>query len=219
MRPVLPSQSMPAQRRLALVGALALTLCGSACSSARTGPDPVSVGVPKHPSLSGNLQIGFHPQVRLPRGGYYYAVVVLARYARDLLGRAPSCATSSDMRRTAYGHPQRDGQVTLTLTRARSAEGRWCAGGTYQGAVYAVPHSPPCSASYPCYGRSAESGGCFELSEGRRVCGVVVPPPKTEPTPPSPQPMPPATPYSFPGGLPKPIDRGTRVIARFEVRF
>jgi hypothetical protein len=210
---------MPAKRRLALVGALALALCGSACSSARTGSDPLSVKVPKHPSLRGDLQISFRPQGQLPRGGYYYAVVVLVRYARDLLGRAPSCATSSDMRRTAYGHPQHGDQVTLTLVRARSAKGRWCPGGTYQGAVYAVPHKPPCSASYPCYGKSTETGGCFEVAEGRRLCGVVVPPPKTEPTPPSPQPAPSATPYSFPGGLPRPIDRSTRVIAHFQVRF
>jgi hypothetical protein len=217
---VLPSQSMPAKRRLALVGALVLTLSGSACSSAHTGPAGVSVSVPRHPGLRASLHISFRPHGQLPHGGYYYAVVVLVRYAGHLLAGAPSCAVSSNMRRTAYGYPQRGDQVTLTLFAAPSAASRWCPGVTYSGAVYAVPHRPPCSASYPCYGRSTEiSGGCWEVAEGRRVCGVVIPPPKPEPTPNPPQPPPHSGPYSFPGGLPRPIDSSTRVIAHFQVRF
>ena len=65
--------------------------------------------------------------------------------------------------------------MRLTILQAASSSGRWCAG-SYTGAVYAVPHAPPCRSGYYCYGTSAQSGPCWILEEGRRVCGVVAKP-------------------------------------------
>ena len=93
------------------------------------------------------------------------------------------------------------------------------------GAVYAVPHAPRCG-SYSCRGVSAEYGSpCWEVSPGQIACGVVgakPEPPKPEPPEPEPpRPEPPAQPpaYSFPGGLPKPLDRAARVVGRFKITF
>jgi hypothetical protein len=74
------------------------------------------------------------------------------------------------MEKTEYGYPASNRAVRLTLLPAKSNNNRWCAG-TYVGAIYAVPHKPPCSASYPCYGKDA-NGACWEL-EGKYVCGIV----------------------------------------------
>ena len=105
---------------------------------------------------------------------------------------------------TEYRSANGGRRIGLTILPAHSSEGRWCAGGTYLGGLYAVPHPPRCSYSSPCYGRTTQlSGPCWIVGEGRRVCGVVV----REP------------PYSYPGGLPRPIDSSSRVIGRFEVRF
>jgi hypothetical protein len=154
------------------------------------------VKVPRSPSLTANVAVSFRPRTGLPRGGYYYAVVVLVSYPRyPGAGQAPSCAISSDMHRTDYGYPHHGHPVGLTLLPASSAENTWCAGGTYEGAVYAVPHKPPCSKVYPCYGKSSCGAVPF--------CGV----------------LPYPAPYSYPGGLPKPLDRSTRTVGRFMLRF
>ena len=214
-------------RRLqrALMGALALGISGfiSACAAAQAGRS--SVQAPAHPSVHGTLHISLRVGGHLPRGGYYYAVLVLERYEHYSQQAPPPCATSSDMRRTAYGYPQPGGSVRLTLLPAKSASSQWCPGGSYLGAIYAVPHKPPCSRSYPCYGKTTQSGACWS-SEGRTVCGVVIAPghqpPGPKPEPPGPKPAPPSptpAPYSYPGGLPKPIDASTRIIARFHVNF
>jgi len=173
----------------------------SAFSSAAAAPvrlGPVSVkppvgllGVEEKPSVT------FRPQSGLPRGSYYYAVAVLVHYrpkGADA-GTAP-CAISSDMGLTEYGRPGGAKSLQLTLLPASASQGRWCAGGTYEGAVYAVPHPPPCNSKYPCYGRGS---GC---GEPRGVCGVVINPG-----------------YSYPGGLPKPIDRRSRVVGHFKLLF
>ncbi|HWX74041.1 MAG TPA: hypothetical protein VNZ05_01980 [Solirubrobacteraceae bacterium] len=171
--------------------------------------------VPAHPDVRGAVAISFRPSGRLPRGGYYYAVAVLARYPGYSRAAPPPCAVSSDMRRTAYAYPRGGQYVRLTLRAASSARRRWCSGGTYDGAVYAVPHKPPCSAEYPC-GRSTALSPCWEV-EGRRVCGVVAnPEPHPREEPPRKGEMPR---YSYPGGLPAPIDRSARIIVRFELRF
>jgi hypothetical protein len=107
----------------------------------------------------------------------------------------PPCALSSDMGKTDYGYRHRGHPVRLTLLPAASAAHAWCPGGTYEGAVYSVPHKPPCSKSYPCYGKSS----CGVVP----FCGV----------------LPYPSPYSYPGGLPKPLDRSTRIIAHFTLRF
>jgi hypothetical protein len=145
--------------------------------------------------------VSFQPRGELPTGGYYYAVVVLEQYRSNFQHSPPPCAISSDMARTQYGYPHRGRPVRLTLTPARSTSGHWCSGGNYIGAVYAVPHRPRCGGSQPCYGRSTQNGGCWTV-EGRVLCGVVAIPT-----------------YSYPGGLPKPIDRTARVVGHFRVGF
>src|SRR4051794_17196282 len=67
----------------------------------------VSVRVPSRPAVASNVTISFHPRGRLPRGGYYYAVIVLRHYPVTAPHAVPSCATSSDMGRTVYGFSHR----------------------------------------------------------------------------------------------------------------
>jgi hypothetical protein len=181
------------------VPALALAGLQSASAASRLGP--VSVRVSQQPSVGGSVRVGFMPRGDLPSGGYYYAVIVLKEYARRSPSAPPPCAISSDMRRTQYGYPHRGRALSLTLKPASSTSGHWCPGGTYAGAVYAVPHKPRCAGSQPCYGRSTQTGSCWEV-EGRLLCGVVAIPT-----------------YSYPGGLPKPIDHSARVVGHFQVSF
>jgi hypothetical protein len=189
-----------AQRLMIPSLSIALVACSSGIAAQPLGP--VSVTAAVKPSVAHDVKISFHPRGRLPHGGYYYAVLVLVHYPLAAQGPpTPRCAVSSDMHLTAYGFPPRRGSVRLTLLRAPSAEGRWCAGGTYDGAVYAVPHKPSCSRSVPCYGASAEYGPCWKLGT-HTVCGVVV-----------------RRNYSYPGGLPRPIDRSTRIVGHFSVTF
>ena len=89
--------------------------------------------------------------------------------------------------------------LTLTLIPASSTLGEWCEGGSYEGALYAVPHPPPCTKRFPCYGR----GSCGPLGG---VCGVVPKPVERYE-------------YSYPGGVPRPIDRRSRIVGRFTVKF
>jgi len=185
-----------------LGAALAVVGCstGASGASGARSPGRVSVDAPSPTSVQSKVRIGFDA-VQLPGGGYYYAVLVLDRYAGHSPRHPPPCAISSNMRMTEYGHPHR-GRVHLTLGPAGSQAGHWCAGATYLGAVYAVPHRPPCSSYYPCYGRSTGSGGCWELEGGHTVCGVVAIPE-----------------YSYPGGLPRPSDPSIRAIGHFKVHF
>lgn len=151
------------------------------------------LGVGARPTIS------LYPQGQLPRGAYYYAVAVLVHYRERNTAqpRTPKCAISSDMALTQYGSPQSSKALRLTLLPAPAAGGSWCANGSYEGAVYAVPHPPPCSRYYPCYGR----GSCGQLVG---VCGVVGIP-ESE--------------YSYPGGLPRPIDSSSRIVGRFKLEF
>jgi hypothetical protein len=187
--------------RLAILALLSACLaCAGSAYAAQLLP--VSVRPPVRPSVAQKLSISFQSRGHLPHGGYYYAVLVLVRYPLAPQGPAtPRCAISSDMRVTQYGFPPRRGSVHLTLLRAPSPEGLWCAGGTYEGGVYAVPHKLRCTHSQPCSGASAEYGPCWKIGE-HTVCGVVA------------RPI-----YSYPGGLPKPIDRSSRIVARFSVTF
>src|SRR5579859_1924619 len=109
----------------------------------------VSVHVPGSPHVGGDVAISFRPTSRLPRGGYYYAAVVLENYPGYSSASPPGCAVSSNMRQTAYGYPHGGHPVRLILLPAPSSTGLWCAGGIYHGALYAVPHRPRCSGSYP----------------------------------------------------------------------
>jgi hypothetical protein len=187
--------------RALILAAAALGLAGLQSASAASRLGPVSVKVSQQPSIGGSVRVVLRPRGQLPSVGYYYAVVVLKEYARHSQSAPPPCAISSDMRRTQYGYPHRGRALGLTLTPAPSTTGHWCPGGTYIGAVYAVPHRPRCGGSQPCYGRSTQSGSCWEV-EGRLLCGVVAIPT-----------------YSYPGGLPKPIDHSARVVGYFQVSF
>jgi hypothetical protein len=183
-------------RRSVGIGVCVLVVAGSASASPAPRSGPVSVNVPPPATVYSDVKIGFRP-VGLPRGGYYYAILVLDRYPRGSRDSpVPPCAISSDMSVVDYGYPDR-GRIRLTLKPAKSAEGHWCSGGTYIGGVYAVSHRPPCNSAYPCYGRSAQGGpGC-----GATYCGVPAFP----------------VPYSYPGGLPESTDRTTRIIGHFKV--
>ena len=179
-------------------GAPALAAVAPALATA-TAPgwsQRVPVSAPFHPAPSApGLALALHPHAAVPHRGYYYAVAVLEHF-RHLAG-GPGCAVSSNMERTQYGRPGRDGRVHLELLPAPSVARRWCAGGIYEGAVYAVPHPPPCTHAYPCFGRSScgPDGG---------VCGLV-PRPIYE--------------YSYPNGLPKPLDARTRIVGRFTIHI
>jgi hypothetical protein len=185
-------------RGRALWGAVAASASLAAgVSGALAALGPVSVHVPQSPSVTQRVSIDFRPRAHLARGGYYYAVAVLVHYPRPLQAPyTPRCALSSDMGVTQYGFPRNGRALRLTLLAAPSAENTWCPGGRYLGAVYAVPHKPSCSSAYPCYGR----GSC---SPQVSFCGVVAKPGY----------------YSYPRGLPKPVDRSTRIVGRFTLEF
>jgi hypothetical protein len=91
--------------------------------------------------------------------------------------------------------------VALTLTPSESRTGHWCPAGTYEGGVYAVPHEPPCpQGAYPCYYKEPIPQ-CFRVA-GRIACGIVL-----------------QRRWRYPEGLPAPQASGTRIVARFTVRF
>ena len=160
------------------------------------GLGPVSVRVPASRSARGAVTISFAPRSRLPRGGYYYAVAALSESSES------SCALSSDMHKTAYGFPRRKHRVSLTLYPAPSPAGHWCEQGFYEGAVYAVPHRLRCTKEYPCYRSKAAQCSSEEAERSPCVFGIVL-----EPV------------YAYPGGLPEPIDRSTKIVGRFRLRF
>ena len=66
------------------------------------------------------------------------------------------------------------------------------------------PHAPPCNSTYPCRSEPYEPPSpCFKLEGDHPVCGVVAQP----------------TTYAYPGGLPRPLAQGTRIVGRFTVTF
>jgi hypothetical protein len=148
-----------------------------------------------------NVHLSFHG-APLQEGGYYYAVIVLEPYRRYTRKTPPPCSVSSNMQRTNYGYPTSDGEVTLTLTRAYSRASRWCRGGSYEGAIYAVPHSPPCDSTYPCYAEPYEPPE-LHFPDGRPVLGLV----ESRGS------------YSYPDGLPVPEAKGSAIATHFGVRF
>jgi hypothetical protein len=169
---------------------------------AHAGAQTVSVHVQRKPAISQSVHVGFRARP-LAEGGYYYAVSVLRRYGSYTRASPPPCATSSNMVRADYGYPRAGGQVALALAPAKSRAGHWCRGGAYEGAIYAVPHRPPCNGRYPCRSEPYEPPSpCWNLG-GHVVCGVVALPQR----------------YSYPDGLPRPLARGTTIVGRFTVRF
>ncbi len=203
--------SIERKRRLATctIAALAALGCSSALAASKSAP--VSVDVPPHPSITGDVTISFTPREPLPNGGYYYAVVVLTKhYAKRLSSKR--CAQASDMEYTEYGYPGPGKPVSLTLSpeKTGSASGAstaldWCAGAAYRGAVYAVPHGKPCRRFEPCYGHST-APECYSgeplCSNGKQLYGIVARPKPRQP-----------------GELPQPRDGSARIVAYFHVRF
>ncbi len=189
-----------ARRLVCQLLACVCALAFAGLAGAAGGGAAVSLTLPAHPALGKPVAIVVHPHRALPKGGFYYVVLVLHEYPGTT---QPGCAISSNMQATQYGFAAALKAVRLRLTPAPGGGAGWCPGGKYLGAVYADPRRPPCSSAYPCSGhKSSEYGSpCWEL-EGHPVCGVVV-----RPT------------YSYPGGLPKPITKRTYIAARFTIDF
>lgn len=186
------------RRLLTVCIVVATSLALSALALAAT----VSVHVQRNFTVRHNVHITFHAK-KLPGGGYYYAVIVLKPYKKYTRSSPPPCSTSSDMQRTDYGYPRSNGQVALALTPAKSSTGHWCSGGSYEGAIYAVPHTPPCQSTYPCRSEPYKAPSpCWNI-EGRLVCGVVALPRE----------------YAYPDGLPAPLATGTTIVGRFSMQF
>jgi hypothetical protein len=184
--------------------ALAAAASAGAAATANTPGETVSVHVQHRPSVRENVHVTFHAGARLPAGGYYYAVIVLKPYGRYTRQHPPPCSSSSNMERADYGYPGGDGGVRLALTPSRSATWHWCRRGSYLGAIYAVPHPPPCEARYPCRSEPYEPPSpCWEVAAGHRVCGVVARPRG----------------YAYPSGIPAPLAADTRIVGRFSVVF
>lgn len=161
-----------------------------------------SVHVQQELSVRQNVGVTFRAKA-LPEHGYYYGLVVLKPYKKYTAEHPPPCSTSSNMQRTDYGYPSASGRVALALAPARSKIGHWCPGGSYEGAIYAVPHAPPCESKYPCRSEPYKARGPCWRVEGRPICGVVVRPRE----------------YAYPDGLPKPLASGTTIVGRFTISF
>jgi hypothetical protein len=162
--------------------------------------------VQRHLAVGQNVHITFRAH-KLPHHGYYYAVIVLKPYKKYTPNSPPPCSPSSNMSAADYGYPRPNGEVKLTLTSVltptEAPTKQWCPGGFYEGGVYAVPHPPPCESRYPCLRSEPYKipPQCF-TSAGRQYCGLVLP-----------------KGWRYPEGLPKPLASGTRIVARFTVRF
>jgi hypothetical protein len=160
----------------------------------------LTVHVQSRPAIRHNVHLTGHAP-RLAQGGYYYAVIVLEQYKRYTRNSPPPCSTSSNMQGTDY--PRANDELPLTLGPTRSATGHWCRGGTYAGALYAVPHTPPCESAYPCSSEPPPPGRqCAGVASGC-VLGIVARPGA----------------YAYPDGLPTPRASGTAIVAHFTVKF
>jgi hypothetical protein len=190
------------RRSLLSTGAAALALSLCVAAPARAETHAVSVHLQHTLAVAHNVHLGFRARA-LPQGGYYYAVIVLKPYGKYTRASPPPCATSSDMQRTDYGYPRSDGRVALTLTPVSSRTGHWCRGGSYVGAIYAVPHRPPCEGTYPCGSEPYERPSPCWHAGGHVVCGVVALPKR----------------YAYPDGLPRALASGTTIAGRFSVTF
>ena len=180
--------------------ALSLFALVAATATATAQAQELTVRVQPGPTVAGAVQLSFSAPA-LPNGGYYYGVVVLKPYRSYTGTLPPACSTSSNMQHTAYGHPQPDGLVTLALAPKESDTNRWCRGGHYDGAIYAVPQERPCAGRYPCRSEPYEPKPCWDR-EGHILCGVVA-----EPV------------WRYPDPLPAPLAKGTKIVAHFSVSF
>lgn len=178
-----------------MIGFTAVLLLLGTTASAAISPKIVAT-----PNIHHDVDLSFSGPP-LPEGGYYYAVIVLEPYRHYTLEHPPPCSVSSDMQKTEYGYPK-GGKVSLSLalTPAKSHTGHWCLGGSYEGAIYAIPHAPPCEGSYSCYTEPPEQ--CPE-GHGCVLHGVVAKPLK----------------WAYPDRLPRPSSRGGSIVGWFVVRF
>jgi hypothetical protein len=184
--------------RLLAAGASTTVL---ACAGLASAAERVAVQVQHKLSIRQNVHVSFRAP-NLPQGGYYYGVVVLKSHYKEYTALAPPpCSTSSNMRRTNYGFPRSDGRVALALTPAKSAARHWCRGGVYLGAIYAVPHPPPCESTYPCRAEPYKEQ-CAGVAPGC-VLGVVARPGE----------------WLYGDGLPRPLARDTVIVGHFTLRF
>src|ERR1700740_3157010 len=177
-------------------------LAALVAAAVATPAQAVTVHLQSKRIVRGNLRIRFSAPT-LPEGGYYYAVIVLRPYKDYTRSSPPPCSTSSDMQRTDYGWPARNGLVSLALPPGGSPTHHWWRAGRYEGAVYAVPHPPPCEARSPCRSEPYEAPSPCWNSEGHPVCGVVVL----------------RQLWRYPDPLPAPLAKGTTVAGRFSLRF
>ncbi|MFI4989893.1 MAG: hypothetical protein ACHQHO_03115 [Solirubrobacterales bacterium] len=189
---------------LAALLVAAFGLADALPASASSRPGEVAVQVQPKPSITDSVRVSFRPRTPLPAGGYYYAVIVLKPYKHYTSMAPPPCAVSSDMKKTAYGYPHAGRAVSLVLTRTGSRRHVWCRGGSYAGAIYAVPSPPPCEAHYPCPAEEGQGSSCFNTESGHPVCGVAR---RRTPR------------YTYPAGLPVPVKSATRIVGYFRVTF
>jgi hypothetical protein len=181
------------------LGVLTAAVTTLSLVGATVAAETVSVRVQRKLAARQNVHITFHAR-GLPEGGYYYAVIVLRPYKKYTRTSPPPCATSSNMQRTDYGYPQ-PSEVLLALTPAKSLTGHWCPGGDYLGAIYAVPHAPPCESTYPCRSEPYKQP-CAGIRPGC-VHGRVAYPRL----------------WAYPQGLPTPLASATTIVGHFTVRF
>ncbi len=179
-----------------MIGCAVLALSMGTGASAAISPK-----ISAKPDIRHNVLVGFNASP-LPQGGYYYAVMTLEPYRHYTAAHQPPCSVSSDMQRTDYGYPQA-GKVSLSLTPARSATGHWCQGGSYEGAIYAVPQPPACEGRYPCESEPYEPPSPCWNADGHVVCGVVAP----------------RRPWHYPEAVPRPESKGASIVGWFVVRF
>ncbi|HTB50489.1 MAG TPA: hypothetical protein VK701_05880 [Solirubrobacteraceae bacterium] len=182
-----------------LFTASATGILSLALSATALGTATVSVHVQHKPAVHQNVHLALQAK-QLPEGGYYYGVIVLKPYKKYTRTSPPPCSTSSNMQRTDYGYPQANGQVALALTPAKSSTGHWCPSGSYEGAIYAVPHAPPCESTYPCHSEPYKEP-CAGVGPGC-VNGIVARPKE----------------YAYPDGLPTPRAAGATIVAHFSVK-
>jgi hypothetical protein len=202
-------------RGVLALGVVAMALGAGHGASAGNASRPNTLQVPRHPKVTGAFTISYLPARTLPSGGYYYAVAVVNK-TDAVHFDTEHCAKESLMTDTEYGYPKARARLRLRIAPERGPAGpslRWCTGATYIGAVYAVPHPPPCSRGEPCYGRPGGTPECYpgERRPGPRfycregkvqyipVKGIV-------------------RPRKGGGGtLPAPLDASAHIVARFHL--
>jgi hypothetical protein len=158
---------MPVLTRRLLAASGAGTVGFALSAVALAAPMSVHVHVQHKLAVRLNIRVTFRAG-QLPEGGYYYGVIVLKPYKRYTRISPPPCTTSSNMQRTDYGYPLPNRAVALALTPAKSSTGHWCRGGSYEGAIFAVPHAPPAKVPTPAtanrtknHARVSRPGACL----------------------------------------------------------